>query len=147
MANIPYLVVNWAIAALAVWVAEELIDVIHLVGLKSILFISLILGLLNVYIKPVLKLITLLITIMTFGLFLIVINTALLLATGRVASKVDGINFVIDGFGPAIIGAIIISIVTFITTHIIDPKTLATDFANRRSTKLSREEAPSVWIQ
>ena len=128
MAKIPYLVVNWAITALAVWVAAELIDGIHLIGLKSILFISLILGLLNVHIKPILKLITLPITIMTFGLFLIVINMVLLLATEWVASKVDGINFVIDGFGPAIIGAIIISIVTFITTHVIDPKTLGNRF-------------------
>ncbi len=124
MANLPYLVANWAITALGVWIAAELVDGIHLVGLKSILFVSLILGLLNVYIKPVLKLITLPITILTFGLFLIVINTALLLATEWVTGKIDKINFVIDGFAPAIIGAIIISIVTFITTQIIDPKTL-----------------------
>jgi len=124
LANLPYLVANWAITALGVWIAAELVDGIHLVGLKSILFVSLILGLLNVYIKPVLKLITLPITILTFGLFLIVINTALLLATEWVTGKIDKINFVIDGFAPAIIGAIIISIVTFITTQIIDPKTL-----------------------
>lgn len=124
MANIPYLVVNWAITALAVWVAAELVDGIFLIGLKSILFVSLVLGLLNIYIKPILKLISLPITILTFGLFLVVINTGLLLLTEWVASKVDEINFAIDGYLPAAIGAIIISIVTFITSQIIDPRTL-----------------------
>ena len=124
MANIPYLLVNWAITALAVWIAAELVDGMHLLGLKSILFVSLVLGLLNVYIKPILKLLTFPITLLTFGLFLIVINTGLLLLTEWIASKVDKISFVIDGYLPAIIGAVIISIVTFITTQIIDPKTL-----------------------
>lgn len=124
MANIPYLVVNWAITALAVWIAAELVDGIHLIGLKSILFVSLVLGLLNVYIKPILKLIALPITILTFGLFLIIINMALLLLTEWAASKVDEINFAIDGYLPAIIGAIIISIVTFVTSQIIDTRTL-----------------------
>lgn len=124
MANIPYLVINWAITALAVWIAAELVDGIHLIGLKSILFVSLILGLLNVYIKPILKLIAFPITLLTFGLFLIVINMGLLLLTEWVASKVDQINFAIDGYLAAVIGAIIISIVTFIMSQIIDPKTL-----------------------
>ncbi len=124
MANIPYLIINWAITALAVWIAAELVDGIQLVGLKNILLVSLVLGLLNVYIKPILKLLTFPLTILTFGLFLIVINTGLLLLTEWIAGKVDQISFAIDGYLPAIIGAIIISIVTFVTSQIIDPKTL-----------------------
>ena len=124
MANIPYLVITWAITALAVWIAAELVGGIDLIGLKSILFVALVLGLLNVYIKPILKLLSFPITLMTFGLFLIVINTGLLLLTEWIASKVDEINFAIDGYLPAVIGAIIISIVTFIMTQIVDPKTL-----------------------
>ncbi len=124
MANIPYLIINWAITALAVWIAAELVDGIQLVGLKNILLVSLVLGLLNVYIKPILKLLTFPLTILTFGLFLVVINTGLLLLTEWIAGKVDQISFAIDGYLPAIIGAIIISIVTFVTSQIIDPKTL-----------------------
>lgn len=128
MAALAYLVVNWAITAFAVWVAAELVGGIHLVGIKNILLIPIILGLLNTFVKPILKLITLPITILTLGLFLIVINTAMLLLTEWIASKLDKISFVIDGFTPAVIGAIIISIVSFITSQIIDPKTIGKRF-------------------
>jgi putative membrane protein len=125
MAGIIAFVIRWVILALAVWVAAELVDGIELEGWKSILAVSLILGLLNAYVKPVLKVITLPITILTLGIFLIILNALLLLLTEWIAGRIDDLNFAIDGFWPAVLGALIISVVTFIVTRFVDEEEIA----------------------
>ncbi len=111
--------IRWLIIAAAVWVAAELVPGIHLQGLKAIAVVALVLGLLNVFIKPVLVLVTFPITILTLGAFLLVINTVLLLVTQWAAKHLGGIQFTIDGFWPAFLGAIVISVVSFVLTHVL----------------------------
>lgn len=82
-------VIRWLITAAAVWVAAELLGGIHLEGWRSTLIVALILGLLNVYIKPILVVLGLPALLMTLGLFLIIINTALLGLTAWIAGKFD----------------------------------------------------------
>lgn len=118
-------VVRWLITAVAVWIAAELIGGIHLEGWKSTLLVALILGLLNAYIKPLLVLFGLPALIMTLGLFLVIINTALLGLTAWIAGKFDSIHFAIDGFWDAFWGAIIISIVSFLIGIYLNPKRIA----------------------
>ncbi|MBM3925595.1 MAG: phage holin family protein [SAR202 cluster bacterium] len=131
MAGIITFVIWWAILALAVWVAAALVDGIELEGAVSIIAVSLILGLLNAYVKPALQILTLPITILTLGIFLIVLNALLLLLTEWIAEKIDDLNFAIDGFWPAVLGALIISLVTFVVTRFVDEERIAGDLTKR----------------
>src|SRR5690348_7528890 len=101
------LLVRWLVLALAVYVAAEVIGGIHLVGLKSTLIVALILGLLNLYLRPILVLMSLPVTILTLGLFLLLINAALLGLTSWLCEHIDGINFHVDNIGSAILGALV----------------------------------------
>ncbi|WP_322796371.1 phage holin family protein [Tepidiforma sp.] len=124
-ARIAAFLVRWLVTAAAVWVAASLVGGIHLEGFGSTLAVALILGLLNAYLKPLLIISAFPGIILTLGFLLILINTALLGLTAWIAGKIDGINFRIDGFWSAFFGAIIISIVSFILTRLINPGRIA----------------------
>jgi putative membrane protein len=79
----------------------------------SLAIAAAVLGLLNALVRPILWFITLPITILTLGLFLVVLNAIMLELT---AALVPG--FDIDGFGWAIVGAIVLSLVTLVTDRI-----------------------------
>lgn len=117
-------VVRWLILAAAVWVAAEIVGGIHLEGWRSTLIVALILGLLNVYLKPLLIFLGLPALVLTLGLFYLIINTALLGITAWIAGKFDSIHFAIDGFWDAFWGAIIISVVSWLISMVIDPKAI-----------------------
>jgi len=72
---------------------------------KAALVGALVLGLANAFVRPVLVLLTLPVTVVTLGLFLLVVNAAML---GLAAALVDG--FAIDGFGSALLGAILLAV-------------------------------------
>lgn len=94
---------------LAIWVAAWLVPGVHLTGLVPALIAGLILGLVNVLVRPILVLLTLPFTLITLGLFLLVVNTICLALT---ALLVPG--FEISGFFAAFFGAIIVTIVSWI---------------------------------
>ncbi len=121
-------IVRWLITAAAVWVAAALVPGIHLQGLGSTLAVALILGLLNAYLKPLLVISALPGIVLSLGLLLILINTALLALTAWLAGKFDGIQFTIDGFWNAVFGAILISLTSFLLTRFIDPGRIARRF-------------------
>lgn len=83
-------------------------------GLYTALIVALIIGLLNVTIKPLLQLLALPITILTFGLFALVINGLLF---WFVASFVDG--FTVDGFFPALFGALFVSLISWLLNKLV----------------------------
>ncbi|MDN4072116.1 phage holin family protein [Fictibacillus terranigra] len=90
----------------------------HLEGAGAAFLASVILSIFNLFIKPILVLLTLPVTVLTFGLFLIVINAILLMLTAQVM----GDQFDIDGFGAAFLAAIIIAILNLlIQNFIIEP--------------------------
>jgi hypothetical protein len=70
----PALLVRWLMLAFSVWVAAEVVGGIHLEGLVSILAVAAILGLLNLYLRPVLFVLSLPFTIVTLGFFIVIIN-------------------------------------------------------------------------
>jgi putative membrane protein len=121
------LAIRWLILAFAVWVAAEIVGGIYLEGWKSALLVAAILGLLNLYVRPVLTLLTLPFTIVTLGLFLIIVNAILLGLTSWVAGWFDGIHFHVDGFGAAVLGAIIISLVNVVVGIFVRPDSIARD--------------------
>ena len=121
-------VIRSLIIAVGVWVAAQLIDGIRLEGWRSTLLVALILGTLNAFLKPLLFWGTVLLSVVTFGLFAILINTALLAVTARTAGQFDSIHFAIDGFWDALWGAVIISLVGLVMSRIVDVDRLAGRF-------------------
>jgi putative membrane protein len=126
------LLIRWLMLSVAVWVAAELVDGIQLEGWESTLAVAAILGLLNLYVKPVLVLLSLPLTIITLGLFLVVINAILLGLTDLIANIFDSIHFNIDGAGSALLGALIISLVSVVLGWFINPDRIAGNLAGRR---------------
>lgn len=97
---------SWIVTTLSVIVAEQVLDGIHADSLTALVAASLVLGVLNALLRPVMILISLPLLIVTFGLFTFVINAVLL---GLVSLIVR--PFHVDGFWAAFWGALIISIV------------------------------------
>ena len=104
------LLLKLLINAVALWLAAQYVDGIRYTGtLPGLLVVALVFGAVNVLIKPVLKLLSLPVRILTLGLFTLVINAGMLLLTAKLAS---GWGFRVDGFGAAFIGALLVSIVS-----------------------------------
>jgi putative membrane protein len=102
------------INAAALWAAIQLVDGIeHRGSWWSLLFVALVFGLLNASIKPLLKLLSLPIIILTLGLFLFVINALMLLMTGWV-SDLFNLGFHVDGFWDAFLGGLIVTVVSLV---------------------------------
>jgi putative membrane protein len=95
------------VTALALILVAKLIPGITVSGIYPALIAALILGVLNVLVRPILVILTLPITLLTLGLFIFVINASLF---WFVASFVDG--FSVEGFLPALIGSLIVSIIS-----------------------------------
>lgn len=98
---------RWVINTLAVLVAAHIIRGIHYDSVVGLLVATLLLGLLNAFIRPVLMMLSLPLLIVTLGLFTIVIN-ALLLSLVSALVK----DFKVDSFGAALLGALVISIIS-----------------------------------
>jgi putative membrane protein len=125
-------VIRWLLLALGIWVAAKLVGGIHLVGWQSTLIVAAILGLLNAFLKPAISLIALPLTILMFGLFSIVVNSALLLLTSWIAKHFNSIQFHVDNFLSAVLGAIIISIIGILVNFFINPDKISHGLAKGR---------------
>jgi putative membrane protein len=117
------LLVNAAALAVATW----LISGITLTGTDttdrviSLLIVALIFGVINAIIKPIFKLVTLPLVLLTLGLFLIGINALLLMLTSWLSGEF-GLGWTVDGFWPAVWGSVIISIVSFLLNAFVPDK-------------------------
>lgn len=109
--------VRFFITACGLLVATWLLEGVHLGGAVSLLFAALVLCGVNAIVRPIMLLLTLPITVVTLGLFLLVLNGAML---GLAALLVPG--FIIDGFWTAVFGAIIISLTGTVANWFIGPK-------------------------
>jgi putative membrane protein len=111
------LVLRTLIVALGLWLASVLVGGIDVSGPWTLLGAALLLGIVNAVIRPLLILMTLPVTILTLGLFLLVINAAML---GLVAWMFDG--FTIAGFWPALFGSIVVSLTGWLASYFIGPR-------------------------
>lgn len=100
------LLINWILSALAVWVVSRLISGFHVANVGSALIAALVIGLVNATLGLVVKIITFPLTILTLGIFWLVINALML---EMAAAVVPG--FRVDSFASAFWGAIILSLV------------------------------------
>ena len=102
------------INALALWVAIQLVGGIEHRGSSwSLLVVALVFGALNASIRPLLKLLSLPIIILTLGLFIFVINALMLMITSWVSGLLN-LGFHVDGFWDAFFGGLIVSVVSLL---------------------------------
>lgn len=109
-------IVRALIAALGLWLATEWVDGIHVATATTLILAAVLLGIVNAIVKPVAVILTLPLTLVTLGLFLLVVNAAML---GLVAALLPG--FGIAGFWPALWAALIVSVVSWIGNAMFKP--------------------------
>jgi len=103
---LPFLL-QWSVSALALWIASHVFGGIRFANTSSLIVSALLLGFVNAVIRPILIVLTLPLTVITLGLFLLVINALMLLL---VAALVRG--FQISGFWTAFFASIFISVLS-----------------------------------
>jgi putative membrane protein len=108
-------VINAAALAAAAW----LLPSIRVDNIQALLLAALIFGLANAFIKPILAFITCPLIILTLGLFTLVLNAIMMGFTSWVARQLE-IGFEVDGFWAAFVGAIIVSVVSWVLTQLTD---------------------------
>jgi putative membrane protein len=109
------LLVRWLVLTAAIVIASYLISGIEISGFFSAFFAAAILGILNIFFRPILFILTLPINLLTFGLFTFVINALLL----KMASGVIE-GFQVHGFWSAVFGALVISVVNWLLNSFIN---------------------------
>ncbi|HEX8905835.1 MAG TPA: phage holin family protein [Longimicrobiaceae bacterium] len=108
------LILRWLITAAAVWAAAHFVPGIHYSGgFKTLLVVALIFGLVNALIRPIVKSLACGLVVLTLGLAIFIINALMLLLTGYL-SRHFGYDFTVDGFVPALLGSVVISLVSWV---------------------------------
>ncbi len=108
---------RWLILTLAVLLTAYVMDGIHVSGFLSAFFAAAVLGILNALFRPILLILTLPINILTLGLFTFLINAALL----KMASAIIP-GFEVTGFWTAVFGSLMISIISWLMTSLVNDR-------------------------
>ncbi|MGD8397780.1 MAG: phage holin family protein [Anaerolineae bacterium] len=131
------LLISWLINAIALALAAYFVPGIQVTGDEAwiaIAVMAIIFGLVNALIRPLVKFLTCLINVFTLGLFTLVINALMLMLSGWIAGQLD-IGFQVEGFIPAFLGALLISVVSFVSSIILKDD----DRSRRRRTESRRD--------
>lgn len=122
-----FLLLRLLVNAVALLVAAWLMPGIYLSAAKgtatphdwlTLVIVALIFGVVNVVIRPIVLLLTLPLTIITLGLFTFVVNALMLILTSWIAEGM-GLGFRVNGFWAAFLGALIISVVSFVLSRLV----------------------------
>jgi len=117
------LVANAAALAVATWLVAGIQLTAVGTGDKVLvlLVVALIFGIVNAVVKPIFTLVTACVVLLTLGLFLVVINALMLLLTSWLATQI-GIGWHVDGFWSALLGSVIVSVVSFLLNAFVPEK-------------------------
>jgi putative membrane protein len=119
------ILIKLVVTALAVWVTTVLVSGIHLNAhttagkITTLIVVALIFGVINAVLKPIAKTVGCLAYAVTFGLISIVVNGLLFWLTSWVAQQLS-VPFHIDGFVPALLGALIVGIIGWLLSLVVD---------------------------
>ena len=111
------LLLNWILSAVAVWVVAQVVHGVYVSGWKSALIAALVIGFIDATIGFVLKIVTFPLTVVTLGIFWLIINALML----ELASALLSPGFQVHGFLAAFIGAIVLSLVNMLLKAIVAP--------------------------
>jgi putative membrane protein len=114
------LIFRWLIIAVAVWLAILVVPGINASpsDYLTVAGIALILGLLNAVVRPILKLLSCPLIVLTLGLFVLVLNALMFWLAGYLGSAF-GLGFTVDGFWPALLGSLVVSIVSAVLNLLV----------------------------
>lgn len=112
----PGFLVRSLISAVGLWIASVIVPGMEITGLGTLLAAAFLLGIVNAVVRPVIVFLTLPITVVTLGFFLLVINAAML---ALVAALLEG--FLLRGFLPALLGSLVVSLTSWIAAWYIGP--------------------------
>ena len=108
------------VTALAFWVATRLVNGISYTGEPAgLLLVALVFGVVNAVLGTILRILALPVTFLTLGLFALVINAILLWVTSAAARSL-GLGLHVDGFVPALLGALVISVTRALLNSVVD---------------------------
>ena len=105
------------VSSLAVFFSAYILPGVYLAGFPTAILVAMLIGFMNAFLKPILVILTIPITLFTFGLFLLVINAVIIKLADY---ALDG--FSVDSFFTAILFSIIVSVVTWLLEAIANPK-------------------------
>lgn len=108
------LLISLLLNTLALIITAYIVPGFHVDTFTSALLAAIVLGIINTFIKPILLFLTLPLTVVTLGLFIFVVNAIVLRLTTLVVS-----GFQVDGWLPAILGAIVLSVVSTILSMLV----------------------------
>lgn len=115
---IASLVARWAVLVVAIGLTAALLPNVEIDGALSLIGISVIFAFVNVFLGAVLRLLTLPLTVVTLGLFTLVVNGVLFAVTDWLSSSLD-----VDGFLPAVVGALVISVISTLLNLVVARRT------------------------
>jgi putative membrane protein len=107
------LIVRWIVNTVALFIVVSIVPGFHYTSIVSLAIAAAVLGLLNAIVRPILFVLTLPLTVVTLGLFLVILNAIMLEMTAWVVP-----GFRISGFGWAVVGAIVLGIISLVTSRI-----------------------------
>ena len=108
------LIARLFVTAAALFAATRLVDGISYSGPPAgLLAVALVFGIVNAFVAPIVKLLSLPAIFLTLGLFLLVINALMLMLTAALSSRL-GFAFGVNGLGPAVLGSIVVSVVSLL---------------------------------
>lgn len=115
--------ISWLATAIAVGVAVWIVPGINIIGgtqaWAAIALLALVLSLVNISVKPIAQLLGLPISVLTLGIFYLIINTLMLYLAAWLANGIFQIGIDIASFGSALVGSIVISIVSSIANSLL----------------------------
>jgi putative membrane protein len=108
--KMAHLLISWVVVTAGILLAAYLIPGIRVAGIKDALIAAVVLGLLNVLLRPILLFLSFPITIITLGLFIFVVNALVFWLAGQLMR-----GFQVDSFVPALWGSLVVSAVSFVS--------------------------------
>ncbi len=111
-------VLRAAVAALGLWLASHWVDGIHFADPNALIIAALLLGLVNALVRPLVLLLTLPLTVLSLGLFIFVINAAMLELVAWLLQP----RFMLSGFRAALLGAIVVGLAGWVGSWFIGPR-------------------------
>ena len=107
--------IHWLVTTIAILIASQIVPGIHVTILAAVI-LAVVLAIINMFVKPVLLILTLPLNILTLGLFSLVINAGLIMLAAMIVP-----NFAVDGFVPALLFSIAVSLVRMVL-RVLEPK-------------------------
>jgi putative membrane protein len=114
-------IIQVLVNAAALWVAVQIVPGLHFAESGEwwkFLLVAVAFSLVNSYVRPILRILTFPISMVTLGLFLLVINALMLMLTGAISDQLD-LGFTVDDFWAALLGSLVISIVGWILSMVV----------------------------